>query len=132
MKFITTLLLSFFVLHMSSLAQSTAYQTLEDLYKEWRTFENPPRLEGAPDYTKATFEKRYPEFKQLQEKLLEIDTAGWTIAHKVDWMIVWAEMNGYDFNHRILKPWVRDPAFYKSLWMSRSDVPAHEGPTHHV
>jgi len=132
MKFITTLLLSFFVLHMSSLAQSTAYQTLEDLYKEWRTFENPPRLEGAPDYTKATFEKRYPEFKQLQEKLLEIDTAGWTIAHKVDWMIVWAEMNGYDFNHRILKPWVRDPAFYKSLWMSRSDVPAHEGPTHHA
>jgi hypothetical protein len=21
-------------------------------------------------------------------------------------------MNGYDFNHRILKPWVRDPAYY--------------------
>ena len=64
--------------------------------------------------------------------MLEIDTAGWTVAHKVDWMIVWAEMNGYDFNHRILKPWERDPAFYKSLWMSRSDVPAHEGPTHHA
>lgn len=28
-------------------------------------------------------------------------------------------------------PWVRDPAFYKTIWMSRSDVPAHEGPTHH-
>jgi hypothetical protein len=40
-------------------------------------------------------------------------------------------MNGYDFNHRILQPWVRDPAFYKSLWTYRSDVPAHEGPTHH-
>ena len=40
-------------------------------------------------------------------------------------------MNGYDFNRRILKPWQRDPAFYKSLWTSRSDVPAHEGPTHH-
>ena len=23
------------------------------------------------------------------------------------------------------------PAFYKSLWTARSDVPAHEGPTHH-
>ena len=132
MKFITTLLFGIFVLHISSLAQSTTYQQLEDLYKEWRTFEIPPRLDGAPDYTKATFEKRYPEFRLLQKKLLEIDTAGWTVAHKVDWMIVWAEMNGYDFNHRILKPWERDPAFYKSLWMSRSDVPAHEGPTHHA
>jgi len=40
-------------------------------------------------------------------------------------------MNGYDFNHNILKPWNRDPAFYKSVWSARSDVPAHEGPTHH-
>ena len=41
-------------------------------------------------------------------------------------------MNGFDFNHRVLKPWVRDPAFYQSIWMNRSDVPAHEGPTHHA
>jgi hypothetical protein len=54
------------------------------------------------------------------------------VHQQADWMIVWAEMNGYDFNHRILKPWERDPAFYKSLWTERSDVPAHEGPTHHA
>jgi len=41
-------------------------------------------------------------------------------------------MNGFDFNHRILKPWVRDPAYYDTVWMSRSDVPAHEGPTNHA
>lgn len=40
-------------------------------------------------------------------------------------------MNGYDFNERVLRSWERDPAFYKSVWMERSDVPAHEGPTHH-
>ena len=28
-------------------------------------------------------------------------------------------------------PWVRDPAFYQSVWMYQSDVPAHEGPTNH-
>ena len=27
---------------------------------------------------------------------------------------------------------ILDPAFYKSIWMARSDVPAHEGPTHHA
>ncbi len=104
---------------------------LVSLYREWRSFETPPMREDAPDYTAATFEKRWPEFKKLQARLMAIDTTGWSTKHQVDWHIIWAEMNGYDFNHRILKPWVRDPAYYKSLWMSRSDVPAHEGPTHH-
>ncbi|MEM1258694.1 MAG: hypothetical protein AAGH81_09200 [Bacteroidota bacterium] len=107
------------------------YEDLVGLFHEWRTFENPPKLEGAPDYTKATFEKRWPAFKALQQKLIQIDTTAWPIDQQVDWMIVWAEMNGYDFNSRVLKPWERDPAFYKSVWTHKSDVPAHEGPTHH-
>ncbi len=60
-----------------------------------------------------------------------MDKSTWPIEQQVDWYIVWAEMNGYDFNYHILKPWERDPAFYKSIWTERSDVPAHEGPTHH-
>jgi hypothetical protein len=32
----------------------------------------------------------------------------------------------------VLRTWERDPAFYKTLWMERSDVPGHEGPTHHA
>jgi len=110
---------------------SNDYQGLVQLFKAWRTFENPPKLDGAPDYTKTTFEKRWSTFKDLQSQLKAIDTTNWSIEQQVDWMIVWAEMNGYDFNHNILKPWVRDPAFYKSVWEYRSDVPAHEGPTHH-
>lgn len=111
--------------------QMAAYSDLTLLFKEWRTFENPPKLDGAPDYRKETFDSRIPEFKALQNSLLSMDTTGWSIAEQVDYRIVWAEMNGYDFNYRILKPWERDPAFYKSVWTSRSDVPAHEGPTHH-
>ncbi|GMQ25958.1 hypothetical protein Aoki45_26400 [Algoriphagus sp. oki45] len=107
------------------------YTDLEALFSEWRAFENPPKLEGAPDYRKSTFEQRMPEFEELQTRLLQMDTSGWRIPEQVDWRIVWAEMNGFDFNYRILKPWERDPAFYKSIWMERSDVPAHEGPTHH-
>lgn len=86
---------------------------------------------GAPDYTAETFENRWPRFLELRSRLTSIDTTGWEVPQKVDWMLVWAEMNGYDFNHRILKPWERDPAFYKSVWTYQSDVPAHEGPTHH-
>ena len=107
------------------------YADLENLFVTWRIFENPPKKDGAPDYTKNTFEQRWPKFLNLKSTLMAIDTTNWSIEKQVDWMIVWAEMNGYDFNHNILKPWNRDPAFYKSIWSARSDVPAHEGPTHH-
>nr|WP_290930945.1 hypothetical protein [Haliscomenobacter sp.] len=110
---------------------SADYPDLVALFKTWRTFENPPLLDGAPDYTAASFQKRQPEFKKLQAQLLAMDTSDWTVAQRVDWHIVWAEMNGYDFNERVLQPWARDPAFYQSLYTDRSDVPAHEGPTHH-
>jgi hypothetical protein len=61
-----------------------------------------------------------------------MDTSGWPVEQQVDWHLLLAEMNGYDFNYRVLKPWNRDPAFYKTIWTERSDVPAHEGPTHHA
>ena len=115
----------------SQQAEESNYQNLESFFKEWRAFERPPLLEGAPDYTNKTFKNRQPKFEELQARFKAIDTLGWSIENKVDWHIVKAEMNGYDFNYGILKPWERDPAFYTSLWMSRSDVPAHEGPTHH-
>lgn len=111
--------------------KSATYQDLVSLFKDWRNFEKPPLLNGAPDYTASMFEERWPTFETLQNNLLSMDTTGWSIPEQVDYFIVWAEMNGYDFNHHILKPWQRDPAFYKVIWMDRSDVPAHEGPTNH-
>ncbi len=131
------LLFFLFMLAVNSNAQNTSkksagYENLVSLFQEWRTFENPPKLKGAPDYTSETFEKRKPQFETLQNRLKAIDTSNWSIPNQVDWMVVWAEMNGYDFNHRILRPWERDPAFYKTVWSYKSDVPAHEGPTHHA
>src|SRR5262249_47185825 len=41
---------------------------------------------------------------------------------------IWAEMNGLDFDHRVLRPWARDPAFYVWFYPSPSDVPKREGP----
>ncbi len=107
------------------------YDGLKELFEDWRDFESPPLRDGAPDYTAETFNERWPSFEALRDRLERTDTVGWTTAQRVDYTVIWAEMNGYDFNHHILKPWARDPAYYKSLWNSRSDVPGHEGPTHH-
>ena len=111
---------------------SASHADLIKLFHEWRKFERPPFLDGAPDYTAATFKNRMPEYKQLRARLDTMKNSDWSIPHQVDWHLVRAEMNGFDFNHRVLKPWTRDPAFYQSIWMNRSDVPAHEGPTHHA
>jgi hypothetical protein len=46
----------------------------------------------------------------------------------VDWNLVRAEMNGLDFDHRVLKPWANNPAFYVTVYDEESDQPAREGP----
>lgn len=112
--------------------KTESYQELEQLFKDWRTFETPPLYEGAPDYRTETFIKRNEDFITLQERLNSMPISSWLTNQQIDWQIVKAEMNGYDFNQRVLKSWERDPAFYKTIWTSRSDVPAHEGPTHHA
>ena len=120
------------VLGIAQQKQTNNYTSLVSLFKDWRAFEKPPLLKGAPDYTAVSFNKRLAAFKSLQSRLNNIDTSSLLVEQKVDWMLVLAEMNGYDFNHRVLKPWNRDPAFYKTIFTERSDVPAHEGPTHHA
>jgi hypothetical protein len=126
------LLFAFSTLSGANIHTSDNHESLVALFKEWREFERPPMLYGAPDYTKKTFAKRYESFKKYRQRLDDIDHSKWPIEQKVDWYILLAEMNGFDFNHRVLKPWVRDPAFYKSIWTYKSDVPAHEGPAHHM
>ena len=65
-----------------SAQNADSYQTLTALFKEWRTFEDPPKYEKAPDYRKSTFESRQPKFLSLKLRLSSIDTTGWTIPQK--------------------------------------------------
>jgi len=129
------MLLVFALMPVAALAQAaTSNNTYEDLlvlFENWRKFETPPLLEGAPDYTAATTARRHQELKTYQDRLMSFDIENWPVAQQVDWHLVRAEMNGMDFNIRVLKPWVRDPAFYTTVWTEQSDTPAHEGPTHH-
>ncbi len=112
-------------------ATRTRYDDLVALFHDWRAFERPPMREGAPDYTAPTTARRHGELKTYQARLAAIDPSSWPVAEQVDYEIVRAEMNGFDFYVRVLEPWTRDPAYYHTLWTEQSDTPAHEGPTHH-
>ncbi len=107
------------------------YDKLLQLHRDWRAFEKPPYVDGAPDYSAATFARRQGPFAELRARLDALDTTRWPVEHRVDAELLRAEMNGFDFYARVLQPWARDPAWYLSIWNEQSDTPAHEGPTHH-
>jgi len=107
------------------------YEDLVALFADWRAFEQPPMHAGAPDYTAETFARRRLALGTYQQRLAAIQPGQWPVEWQVDHELLRAEMNGMDFYIRVLQPWARDPAFYKTVWTEQSDTPAHEGPTHH-
>jgi hypothetical protein len=125
-----TLMIVCLAMASNSLADGD-YEDLLQLFEDWRKFERPPSKDGAPDYSAKRFAAAHKELQKYQARLNELDISGWPIEQQVDWHVVRAEMNGFDFNHRVLKPWVRDPAYYQSVWMSRSDA-GHSGRSNHA
>ena len=109
-----------------------SYQDLAKLFDDFVAFERPQPKNGVPDYTAPAIAARRVTLKTFQSRLASIDPAGWPIDQQVDHALVAALMDGLDFDLRVLRPWARDPAFYKSIWTEQSDTPAHEGPTHHA
>lgn len=111
---------------------SEGYDNLLALFEDWRAFETPDMTGGAPDYSDDAITEKETGLETYRARLEAIDPSGWPTPQQVDYQIVRAEMNGLDFNIRVLQPWSRDPAYYKSVWTYESDTPAHEGPTHHA
>lgn len=113
------------------LAQAQRPRTHADLvalFQEWRAFQRPRMVAGVPDYSAPAMARQARALPALARRLAAIDTTGWTIAQQVDWHVVRAEMNGLAFDHRVLRPWANNPAFYVTVFAEQSDQPAREGP----
>jgi len=93
---------------------SASYDDLVSLFNEFRELQQPKIVNSVPDYTVAAMKQQYEGLKRFQSRLGAIDTSGWPISEQVDYHLVRAEMNGLDFQHRVLRPWSRDPGFYKT------------------
>lgn len=109
-------------------AAASSYRDLAQLHAQWRQFEAPAVKDCVPDYTPAAMAAKAEGLADFQQKLAALDTAKWTLAQRIDFKLVTAEMNGLDFDLRVLKPWARDPSFYAIVFGEESDVPEHEGP----
>jgi Bacterial protein of unknown function (DUF885) len=112
-------------------ANAKPYSDLLTLFSEWRAFQRPQLTGGVPDYRPAAMEAQRKALPAWQARLNDLDPSGWTVPQQVDLRLVRAEMSGLDFDHRVLRPWERNPAFYVTIYPDQSDQPAREGPFAH-
>jgi len=104
------------------------YEDLVTFFRTWRVFQRPKLVDGVPDYTAAAMAAQEHELASYQRRLAAIDPTHWPISQQVEYHLVRAEMNGLAFDHRVLRPWARNPAFYVTVFTAESDQPAREGP----
>jgi len=104
------------------------YEDLLSFFREWRSFQKPKLVDGVPDYGAGAMAAQRRELETWRRRLAAIDAGGWPVARQVDYQVVRAELAGLDFDHRVLKPWVNNPAFYVTVFTEESDQPAREGP----
>ncbi len=109
----------------------TRHQELVTFFQEWREFQHPKVVDGVPDYSVVAMAAQARELRDYQARLAAFDTTGWSVAEQIDVHVIRAEMNGLEFDHRVMLPWARNPAFYMMIFTAQSDVPAHEGPVVH-
>jgi len=99
----------------TALAQEpAAYRELVTLYEEFRAAVVPPLSDGVADYSPAAMARQREQFAALKLRLQALDDNPWPVSLKVDYLLVLAEMNGAEFQHRVVQPWRRDPAFYST------------------
>src|ERR1700693_5281444 len=108
--------------------RSARYEDLLSFFREWRSFQRPKLVDGVPDYSAGAMAAQLRELETWRRRLAAIDASGWTVAQQVDYHVVRAELAGLDFDHRVLKPWANNPAFYVTVFTEESDQPAREGP----
>jgi len=109
----------------------TDHGDLVEFFTAWRDFHAPEMRDGVPDYSAVAMERQHLELADWRARLEAFDKDQWPVAQQIDWYLVWSEMNGLDFAHRVKRPWERDPAFYVWFYPSPTDVPEREGPNIH-
>ena len=109
-------------------SEPDGYPVLVKLFQQWREFERPVMKNSVPDYSASAMAAKAAALPRWRKRLDAIDPKSWPIEQQNDYKLVKAEMNGLDFNLRVLRPWARDPAFYVNVFPSRSDIPGREGP----
>jgi hypothetical protein len=88
------------------------YDRLVAVHEQFLKLREPQVTDAVPDYTPTAIDAQKRGLVELQARLAKIDGTVWPPSGKVDYLLVRAELNGMDFDHRVVRPWARDPDLY--------------------
>lgn len=102
------------------------YERLVAIHTEFQKLRQPSVRNGVPDYTAPTMAAQKRGVASLQERLGTIDSRSWPVPQRVDYHVVRAGLNDLEFQHRVVRPWQRDPGLYVDAIRRApyTDVPA--------
>jgi len=88
------------------------WEELISLNAELSELRSPRRVDGVPQFGSSAVAERAAAVTDVQARLRSIDASHWSVAGKVDYLLVWAKANGMEFEHRVTRPWQKDPILY--------------------
>ncbi|HUM10540.1 MAG TPA: hypothetical protein VLT82_06275 [Myxococcaceae bacterium] len=111
---------------LTSFGAPATAQDVATLFRQWREFQRPPRVGGVPDYSAKAMAAQAGALPGWLSRVDALDVSRAPLPLRNDVRLIRAEMKGLDFDHRVLSPWTRDPAFYLTIFDEQSDQPARE------
>lgn len=97
-------------------AQSDAQRdSVVQLAEALRTLRTPPTEGGVPVYSPEALRRWRAGLDSLRARHAAFNTAGWSVADRIDHILVRTQLDAFDFERRVLRPWARDPGHWVDL-----------------
>ena len=90
----------------------TQYDKLVRVCQDIRKQSQPAVHGGVPDYSASAMKTQKALIPPLEKRYQAINITDWPLARQVDYVLVGAQIRGWQFEHDVLAPWKKDPAFY--------------------
>jgi len=110
-----------------SFAQA-GYDELKRLNEKILDIAEPELAGGVPDFSESAINEQKRAVEAARKELRSLDVSSWPVSGKADYLIVWSKLKEIAFDHRVMKPWARDPLvyLYQVNNVPYADVPASE------
>lgn len=97
-------------------AQSDAQRdSLVQLAEALRTLRQPPMEGGVPVYSPEALSRWRAGLDALRARHAALKAGRWSVADRVDYILVRTQLEAFDFELRVLRPWARDPGHWVDL-----------------
>ena len=90
------------------------WQQLVQIDQTLSELERPQFESFVPQLSASDLETRESNLRSLadQHRNLHAQFANHSVAERVDYLIVWSRINALQFEHRVTRPWAKDPIFH--------------------